>query len=57
MVCLAWVATVMAKDVFEEREHVSKDMIYGAINVYLLATMVFAAAYELQIILVPLSTA
>lgn len=53
MAAFTWVAVVMANDVFRDREFVSADMIFGAINVYLLATLAFAAAYQLQVSLVP----
>jgi len=49
----AWVAAVLGKDVFREREYISADMIYGGINVYLLVTVAFAGAYKVQALLVP----
>ncbi len=48
-----WIATVLAMDVFRDRDKVSADMIYGGINVYLLITLAFAAAYKVQVLLVP----
>jgi voltage-gated potassium channel len=53
VIALAWVAVVLAKDVFRERDYISADMIYGGINTYLLITVAFAAAYKLLILLVP----
>ena len=53
VLAFAWVAVVLAKDVFRERDYVSADMIYGGINVYLLATVAFAVAYKVQVLLVP----
>jgi len=53
MIAFAWVAAVLAQDVFRERDYISADMIYGGINVYLLVTVAFAAAYKVQVLLVP----
>lgn len=53
VLAFAWVAAVLAQDVFREREYVSGDMIYGGINIYLLVIVAFALAYQVQISLVP----
>ena len=53
VIALAWVAMLLAQDVFRDREYISADMIYGGINVYLLVTLAFAAAYQVQVQLVP----
>jgi len=53
MIAFIWIAVVLAKDVFRDRETVSADVIYGGINVYLLAAIAFAAAYKVQLLLVP----
>ncbi len=53
VIAFAWVAVVLAQDVFRDREYISADMIYGGINVYLLVTLAFAAAYKVQVLLVP----
>ena len=53
VIALIWVAVLLAKDVFRDREIVSADMIYGGINIYLLVTVAFAAAYRVQVVLVP----
>ena len=53
MLYLGWITIILAMDVFRERERVSADMIYGAINVYLLIGLTFAMAHLAQVILVP----
>jgi hypothetical protein len=53
LIAFAWIAVVLARDVFREREYISADMIYGGINVYLLVSLAFAAAYKVQFLLVP----
>jgi len=53
VIALVWVAMLLAQDVFRDREYISADMIYGGINVYLLVTLAFAAAYQVQVQLVP----
>ena len=53
MIAFAWIAIAFAKDVFRERHRVSGDMIYGAINIYLLVAVVFAEAHMIQALLVP----
>jgi len=52
-IAFTWVAALMAKDVFRERDYISDDMVYGDINIYLLITVAFAAAHRLQVLLVP----
>jgi hypothetical protein len=53
LIVFLWVAVALARDVFRDREYVSADMIYGAINIYLLVAAAFAAAYKVQVLLVP----
>ncbi len=53
VIVFGWIAAVLAQDVFRDRDNVSADMIYGAINVYLLITLAFANAHKVQVLLVP----
>ncbi len=53
VIVFGWIAAVLAQDVFRDRDNISADMIYGAINVYLLITLAFAAVYKVQVLLVP----
>ena len=50
---LVWIAFVIGKDVFRDRDYISADLIYGGINVYLLVGAAFAAAYKVQLLLAP----
>ena len=52
-IACAWIAGVLAKDVFRDRDNISADLIYGAIDVYLLVGLAFAAVYRVQVLLVP----
>lgn len=52
MLYLGWITIILSRDVFRERERVSEDMVYGAINVYLLIGLTFAMAHMVQVILV-----
>ncbi len=53
VIAFVWVAVLLARNVFREQDYVSADMIYGGINIYLLVTVAFAAAYKVQVLLVP----
>jgi voltage-gated potassium channel Kch len=53
LLTFSWVAVLLAQDVFRERDKVSADMIYGAINTYLLVTFAFAAAYQAHLLVLP----
>ncbi len=53
MMAFAWIAMVLAQDVFRDRDYISADMIYGGINIYLLVAVAFASAYRVQVLLVP----
>ena len=53
VIALSWVVVLLGQDVFRDRESISADMIYGGINIYLLVIVAFAAAYKVQVWLVP----
>ncbi len=53
MIYLGWITVILALDVFRDRQRVSADMVYGAVNVYLLIGVTFAMAHRAQTLLVP----
>jgi voltage-gated potassium channel len=53
LIAFTWIAAVLAEDVFCEQKSINADTIYGGINVYLMITIAFSAAYKAQILLFP----
>ena len=53
MLYLGWITVILAVDVFRDRARVSADMVFGAVNVYLLIGVTFAMAHWAQTLLVP----
>jgi len=49
----AWIAMILSRDVFKESRRVSADMVYGGINVYLLAGLAFGSAFAALATIVP----
>ncbi|MEM7705979.1 MAG: potassium channel family protein [Pseudomonadota bacterium] len=51
--CFAVVSLVLARDVFGRRRHISKDVIYGGINIYLTIGLAFALLYRALVTMAP----
>jgi hypothetical protein len=46
LVFFAWVAGILARDVFTRRSRINADVIYGGVNVYLLIGLAYASAHQ-----------